>query len=614
MTGPRPSPTRQGAGTRRGRPSLRPDGDYAPTPLVTETPAGLDVTVIGEDARRRTFSMTGLPLPLWHRPLADAFAQCTGPHGTLRTPTSAAHVWFAMRVFLNTLDAMADTPTTPQRLTTRHLDRYLLNRRGAVCATTVIKQIRSVHLVLRHVQPPDLLAQEVLSWFDRRRSTGRPAPSSGYSDREFNAIMAAARSDVARIRDRLRNGQRLAQLPESEVTKLDRPQQELAATLKTVATTGVVSTILRPDGLADRPAMHQLAGTLFLRHQDLGPLLTLAVGLSGRNVETIKELAASHDILEDKAVRVQLTKRRRGPDDTFETVHWEIGKPSQQLQTPGGFYLLLQELTDLSRSFSGTTSLWSIWIAGNRHVGLFDIGLDQDHATREWRRELNLPGDDGEPLIITMPRLKKTVDVRTTRATGGHLPSSTRSNSMPVLFSNYLRGDESVKDWAADIVTSAFADAEAEARFTHARVLAPISGAQEKDISTVARDLSLPSTTVRALLAGELDTAYAACADIGHSPLSGGRRCSVSFLMCLRCPNALVTHAHISGLKALHEWLIDQRETLDLDTWWHRHGVTWQAITEHIRPKFTPAEWDDELIAAGLAELFSVMDGPQETL
>jgi hypothetical protein len=212
-----------------------------------------------------------------------------------------------------------------------------------------------------------------------------------------------------------------------------------------------------------------------------------------------------------------------------------------------------------------------------------------------------------------MPRLKKTVDVRTTRAAGGHLPSSTRSNSIPVLFSNYLRGDESVKDWAADVVTAALTDVEADARFSHARVLASTGGGLP-NISQVSRDLSLPSTKARALLAGELDTAYAACADIDHSPLSGGRPCSVSFLMCLQCRNALVTHVHVPRLKALHEWLIEQRNTLDLDTWWHRYGITWRAITEHIRPKFTPAEWDKTPTAAGVADLFSVMDGPQETL
>ena len=75
--------------------------------------------------------------------------------------------------------------------------------------------------------------------------------------------------------------------------------------------------------------------------------------------------------------------------------------------------------------------------------------------------------------------------------------------------------------------------------------------------------------------------------------------------MCARPPTAV---------NAPHEWLIEQRNTLDLETWWDRYGVTWRAITEHIRPKFTPTEWDKAPIAASLADLFSVMDGPQERL
>jgi hypothetical protein len=479
---------------------------------VTESPAGLEVTVNGEDGRRKVFRMNSLPLPLWHRPLADAFSDCTGPHGTLRTPGSAAHVWFAMRVFLHSLDNMADEPRTPDRLTVRHLERYLLDRRAAVRLATVIKQVRSVHLVLRHLQPPDLLANEVLCWFERRRSTGHREPPGGYSEREFDTIMSAARSEVVTIRNRLQHGQRLVQVSESDLAELDKHQQALAAMLKTIATTGMVPTIFRPDGLADRRAMHELAGHLFLRHCDLGPLLTLAVGLSGRNVETIKDLTGTHDILEGRAVRVALSKRRRGPDGMFDAVHWEIGNASQELRTPGGLYLIVEKLTRLSRSFSGTSSLWSIWTARNRHVGLFDIGLNQDHGTRQWRRRDDLLGDDGAPLIITMPRLKKTVDIRTTRAVGGHLPSSTRSNSIPVLFSNYLRGDESVKEWAADVVTAALTDTEANARLAHARVLA--TGGAQLQVSEVSRELSLPSTKARALLAGELDTAYP------HAPTS----------------------------------------------------------------------------------------------
>ena len=132
-----------------------------------------------------------------------------------------------------------------------------------------------------------------------------------------------------------------------------------------------------------------------------------------------------------------------------------------------------------------------------------------------WKQRHPLLDDDGQPLQITLPRLKKTVDVRNTRAAGGHLPSSIRSNTMPVLFTNYLRGDASVRDWAGQVITAALADAETEAYACHARVLA----ARTKTPEHVAAELELATTTATDLLAGKLDTAFTACADIEHSPL-----------------------------------------------------------------------------------------------
>ncbi|KUM67177.1 hypothetical protein [Streptomyces curacoi] len=63
-----------------------------------------------------------------------------------------------------------------------------------------------------------------------------------------------------------------------------------------------------------------------------------------------------------------------------------------------------------------------------------------------------------------MNRLKTTGERRYTRATGGHLPSSARTNSQDVLCSNYLRGDRVVRDWAADVISASLADAESAAR------------------------------------------------------------------------------------------------------------------------------------------------------
>jgi hypothetical protein len=606
QAGPTPQPRRPRTG--RGRAADRPEGLYEPNELVNETPTGFEVTVFGEDDRHRTFNFKTLPLPAWHQQLANAFARCTGPQGKLRTISSAATTYWSFRRLMATLDGMADPPATLADLTVHHLERYWFQRRAEIKQRLLHHEVWAVRSVLEQL-PPGLIVEDVDAWLHRRLPAGEIPTVPGYSDREFDAIMAAARSEVAAIRTRLNHGQRLLTRYAQEPDSLSGPDRELAAVLADIAVTGAVPESGHPWQPWDNHPMMQLAQHLFVTDFDLGPLVTLAVGLSGRNSETIKNLTVKHDVLEDKAVRVELVKRRRGPSRMFETVHWEIGTSSQQLRLPGGYYLLLEEMMRLGRSFSGTSSLWSVWNPRRGHYGAFDVAIHlKDWHMGRWKKRHPLLDDDGQPLQIAFPRLKKTVDIRNTRAAGGHLPSSIRSNTMPVLFTNYLRGDPSVQDWAGQVITAALADAETEAYACHARVLA----AETKTPEDVAAKLELTTTTANNLLAGELDTAFAACADIDHSPLNQGQRCTASFMMCFGCQNALVTHGHILKLKALLDWLIDQRNKIDLDLWWRQYGLTWLAITEHIRPKFTPAEWDQAQPVDGLPQLMALLDGPQE--
>jgi hypothetical protein len=604
---PDPAPQPRQVRTRRGRAAERPAGIYEPSELVQQTATGLEVTVVGENRRRRTFAFKTFPMPSWHRPLAEAFARCTGAGGTLRTPESAASVFWGARRFFVELEGMVDSPATPAELTVEHLERYWRKRGPQIRQRGLLGEIRSVGRLFAEM-PPGMIAEEVDTWLHRRRSAGELPTIPGYSDREFTAIMSAARSEVAEIRSRLRRGQLLLTRYERQPDTLSTEERQLAAALAEIAATGEVPFIAHNSKAWDNHPMMKLARHLFITGFDLGPLMTLGVGISGRNPETLKDLTVKHDVLEDKAVRVELVKRRRGPARMFETVHWEIGTPNQQLRRAGGYYLLLEQMMRLSRSFSGTTSLWSVWDPPDGHHGPFDVALHlKDWHMQRWKQCNPLLDDNGQPLQITLPRLKKTVDIRNTRAAGGHLPSSTRSNTMPVLFTNYLRGDPSVHDWAGEVITAALSDAETAARACHARVLA----ASVTTPTCAAAELDVTDATAKDLLAGNLDTAVAACADIDHGPLDGGGRCAASFLSCFGCPNALVTHNHIPKLKALLDWL-EQRNKIDLDLWWQLYGTPWAAITEHIRPKFTAAEWDQAQPADGLPELLALLDGPRE--
>jgi hypothetical protein len=599
-----------------------PEGSYEAEAVIdSELTGDWVLRFTGEDGRRTRIDIGAWPLPELHRPLATALAVVCGPQGAVRSVTSVEDYTGAVRRLIKFLDELPDRPTTLEAVSVDHLEAYRRVRLTTAGERRVNKDLRLLSTVFRSLEGPNHVAQ-VGSWLDRPWPIGELAGTDGgYSDREFAAIMTAARSAVREIERRFANAKQLMERYQANQGLLGEEERHFARHLLAIASTGTVLGYRQTRTAGDHPNKQNLpdytrqvhiASRLFLVERDLRPLLTLAVGLSGRNVETIKELTADCEVLGGRAVRVELTKRRRGPAGMFDHTHWEIGKPNQTLHTPGGFYLLVKELTELGRSFSGTDSLWSIWSARSGHVAAFEASLARGPGSLRWQYELGLLDDEGEPLRLSLPRLKKTVDIRTTRDTGGHLPSSTRSNSMSVLFTNYLRGDDSVRDWAGDVITAALKSAELDARATQARVLTGFGDQSASSAQRAAAELGLTTSKAGDLLAGELDTVFTACGDIQHGPFDAGRRCSASFLMCLSCENALISKQHIPRLKGLLSWLVRQWESLDVEIWWTRHGLTWLALTQHIRPKFTPAEWDSAKESDDVESLLALIDGPKE--
>lgn len=582
--------------TGPGRPAAVPDGFYtAPNGTQITADDTLVVVFYGEDGRVKPFPIGELPLPGWHPALAAAFAVRVGPSGGARTLASARNSWHVLQRFVRQVASLPDPPLTPQELRLEHVETYLRLQGTATTAQHRVTGIRT--LVATLLLPPldEAIPAAALAPLTRRRPNEYRPGKPGYSDRELGLLLDAARRDVVVTRDRLAAGESRLALQQGLA---DGTGSASPDPLVLMAATGVVPAAgVWPQ--TRQAGRRQVAEELFLTWPDMTSLLMLLVGVSGRNVETIKELPLEHRVLDGRAVELQLTKRRRGPRRWTETVTWEIGPAHRELHTPGGLYLLAHRLTNRGRTFSGATGLWSIWrntestrTGVGEHCNPFADGLQRNspyHA--QWTEDHDLaadqpdpaPGDGGDVAPRLGPdfiRLKTSIDVRHTRQMGGHLPSAARTNTAGVLFSSYLRDDPTTVDWARDVVGEALRDAEQAALSAHQRALRTAGGGAE-----------LATTTTSATVHGDraVDNGWTSCADPDHHPRTGVR-CRSTFLDCFHCPNALATPAHLPRLLALVDALEVRRQQMSDDDWWTRYGPVWASVRHDVLRKFTPTE------------------------
>jgi hypothetical protein len=541
----------------------------------------------------------------------------TGPTGSLRTKTSVTSSWATLARLIRFLAQRPRPPAEPQRLAAEDLAAFRRHREASVGAIIAAREMRDLGKLFLTAPLRDLVPPAVLDPL-RERVTGRLAPRSGYSDAELAGIITAARSDVAQIRQRLAVTADLLHQYQQDPDQLSGQERDRAATLTAVARSGVAAVPF--TGAAQTlVARHELAKHVFVTRQDLLPMLVLLVAATGWNVETIKELPAEHRVIEGLAVEVQVTKRRRGSRRWHSTVTWEIGPPSRELHTPGGLYLLLHQMMAPARGLAGTPAFWAVW--HNRHGPTdldqgcrnpFGQNLNPSLRMARWVRSHALrpdqPGIGSTPaapagtvekpglLGLDFNRLKTSIDVRRTRQLGGHLPSAARTNTVPVLFSSYLRGDQTTIDWAQGVVSEALADVEQSAWSAHRRALeasgrTTLQVIPAGDPVRALTDAGLEQTTAHRAATGDLDTAWAACRDHEHHPLTG-KRCAVSFLHCFQCANCLITRAHLPRLLGLLDALEARRPQMSGEAWWTRYGPAWAAVRFEVLPKFSQAELD----------------------
>lgn len=566
MTASNVPEARRGPGQR----ALLPEGQYRPELPRTEAAGGVEVLFEGEDGRRAVFDVAQWPSPEWHAPVAAVLAAHLGPAGSRRTLASARHLAGITRRFLGFLSDRTSA-SSPQRLSAFDLTSYLAWRTTTVQAAVAINEFRTLASLLRDDPLRSMIPANALFEVTRQRSTPARSAKLAYSEHELRVMTRVVRTDVRGICERLKEGgQALERRPPSDDQEGLRLWQELQQT----ARTGIVAAQPGPSAKA-MTARLQLARQLFITWQDMTSLLALLVIVTGRNVETIKELPVEHRIVEGRAVQLRLTKRRRGPQRWYETVTWEIGPAGRELYTPGGLYLLIHRLCARGRQFSDPGFYWSLWrnhqIGGHPgpddHIDPFAQGLHKHSPyLRDWhpggitdpRTGEKMVDASGRPLRMDFQRLRKAVETRRLRDQGGHLPSAARSNTFTTMYAHYARNDPATVEWSQSILDAALIEAAA---------------------------LAEPGTTPRPAVR----TAWTGCRDHTHHPETGSP-CLASFLTCFGCANSVITAEHLPAVVSLFDTISHRRAHLNDQAWQDTYGVAWRAIREGILPRFTEAE------------------------
>ena len=188
----------------------------------------------------------------------------------------------------------------------------------------------------------------------------------------------------------------------------------------------------------------------------------------------------------------------------------------------------------------------------SRHEsGLFVTDwMDVQSAATAWHDRVEVCGADGEPLRVSLQRMRLSVQVIRGEAMG---------NSVDVSVKVYRGPDPQTHEQARPVVVQGLNDAVTDAkRRVATRVSESETEAARTDPVALAARLGVTAEDVTALLEGRLDTATAACLDIMHSPheIDEGGPCTATFLACVECPNAVATPDHIPRIVATYEALV----------------------------------------------------------
>lgn len=563
----------------RGVSAALPTGDYQRPAALDE--AGVIVVHVNEKGNQRALYDFGrLPgTAEMRRSLAALFARQAAPTGPWRSIETSREMWTLLGTFTRWLAQVDSPPQDIDQISPAIWSQWRVSRPATPMGE---RQVGKVGSLLR-LDPRLPVATHELTL---KRVVKSVSKETAYSAEQFDLIKQAAARSFRLAWQRITDNRRhLAAWRSDEHAEGTRPWL-LGRALDQLARTGDVPIRLHGPN-RDRAVLDHyrtvLGGAssectwqrLYLNSVEAVSLATLLVITYGWNATPVAELTVpavlpASDPAGPVTYHVELEKRRRRAPHRYETRNLTDWGPN----SPGRLITRAVEATaparDILHALGTATDRLLIWhvyrpLLVEDRAELFRFGFDNTHV-KQWKQATGTPE-------LNLRRLRRTVTVLHQRIPAQH--------SQDVHDSVYVLRDPATRDQAAPVIAEGIDEA-----ITHAQAV-------------VAARVSRDDRDGRA----EADTATASCHDYTHSPFSPhGSPCRASFLLCLACPNAVITPRHLPRLAYLHQALDGLRAVLTAAIWdhdWRDH----HARLEHLKDSaFTPAEWTDALGAVSADE------------
>jgi hypothetical protein len=619
--------------SRGGRRASLPDAQWRPPERMITGSGGTAVRFIEETGRSsKVFVFGKMPVdPAMQQWLARVFANRAGARSSVKRLKTAQSMFAVLGMFAAVLSESATPVRGPQDLTAAHIAAFRLRHAAKKSGWGYLKQLQSI---LR--EDPELPREVLVAMLTAPRP-GRsreeaPGGVEAYTGAEMQVIMTALRHDIRAARDRIRDGRALLARYRTDPEGLGADDQHAGWVLDAFEATGKMprhpcgtpaASVARAGGVA------RLASRLCLTLQEMTAFAVLLTALTGENFGTVATWpAVCHRpdgrpgvSDEDGGVAlIEQVKPRRGPEREHMVAPLEdlpaglrevpSGDADGQLfRSPLRLYLLLAELTEVSRRHGGHKSVFSAFTPyPGRHGGPPWVEGAGAHHVRRWASAHGFPapGPGDNPLpAVSVRRLRQTVIEHARRPV---------SHTRATMNDHYLRRSRDVREDSRRVVGAALRDEVSKARavqqvpvFT-AEFLARAALHPED----AAAEAGLEVQALKQLLAGEQDTVLAACAGHLASPYADpGQPCTASFLVCLGCPNARALPHHLPVQLAAAERIAQLRGHLEPAIWAARWEPRLRQLGD-ILGAYTAAEKDqarNQLSGAQCQLLDQLFDG-----